>query len=1473
MLNRTSALLPARYGIRTLTLLAALALIAGVAALVSSNTNTAWAQQAADCPVNHLGVLGLEEDTKRQAYGSWTTEDCDSRFRQDSDAHTYRFEVSGEGRIRIDLSSDDADSFVYLMTEDGTLITGDDEGGAGLGARIERDLETGVYLVEATTVGGRGRGSADFNLTVSRVTGCAPTPLGSLEPGDGLTATGTWDINTCGSRFVASHPAYGYTFNLAEGGRVLIDLVSENGDPVLSLISSTGTVIGANDDGGGRRNSRLDTYLTPGTYAVEATTYLQRDLQPLFADFTLTIRLVDEEAERGKFLLKIEETFAPDQVVAGKPFQVDYRVGNVGGGDLADANARFIIYVIGPRVFDRTPNLFASEDSWQAGASYHTATGLASATSATTDEVTPFSLTFNRSGPTWIFVAVIVYDQFDEEIGFHGLWRNLTVLSGTPFAPVTVSVDGVNYTVSAVADEDGDVTTSVTSVSDPDAEVDGATRDKAIYAAGVQLDLLEGIFERPAIAELPTTAEPEAFSVHSPSSNAMQRAIARQYTRDLDTSGLDDALAAGVVVNPAAVESIILSASDTASARYAAMAASWSALQARTGDRLSFAEAFEVQAQLAYAESVIASAVAAGEVVQAARDSEMGWEDPDVMDMAAGLASCGSGLLGSALEAAGIPKVEDMLTLDAEMRLALPAYGMAVDGALCAAAGVDASTMQFLSAYSLSRSGEILQMLEPVPTLERPPQSHSLRIIAQMDEDGRLEHGVELANGERIMPSSRFTSADVPVDVWLISSDVEVDEEKSIGKIRSRRLEDGRIELGYIDALGEEVAPDVRYLATDSSTGVWLRSGEIEVPAAPPSKERPAEYTQAFVLEAIDRYEELGLEATLEYYNTPESVDGQWYVFIADQDDVMLAHAANPDLVGLHASEIRGPNNYPSGELVAATATEDGSWSEYTFPNPASGEVETKHSWAVRYDGLTFGSGWYEPGPSKTEDAPGYTQAYVQQALNLYETLGLEMTVDYYNTAESVDDAWYIFVLDEDDVFLAHADQDIVGLHASEVLGPNDFPTGSLVAASATKEGAWSSYVFTNPASGEVEVKRSWIVRHNGLIFGSGWYEPGPSKTEDAPGYTQAFVGQALELYETLGLEAAVEYYKTRESVDDQWYVFIINEDGYTISHYRPEIIGRDPSERVDITGYFYGDDIRSAPEEGHWVTYVFLDPATGQERRKHTWSVNRDGLIFSSGWYEGGPTKADAPAYTQAYVQRAIDRYENTGLDATVDYYNNPESIVDQWYMFIFDEDDVTLALGANPDFVGTHAEDIKGPNDYPSGAMVAAAADEDGEWVAYNSINPASGELEAKRSWVIRHDGLIFGSGWHEPAPSKDDAPAYTQAFVQQAINLYDALGLDAAIEYYSTQESVDDQWYIFIIDEDGYTIAHYRPEIIGRDPSERVDVTGYFYGDDLRSAPAEGHWVNYVFRDPSTGEERQKNAWAVSYDGLIFGSGWHE
>ena len=58
------------------------------------------------------------------------------------------------------------------------------------------------------------------------------------------------------------------------------------------------------------------------------------------------------------------------------------------------------------------------------------------------------------------------------------------------------------------------------------------------------------------------------------------------------------------------------------------------------------------------------------------------------------------------------------------------------------------------------------------------------------------------------------------------------------------------------------------------------------------------------------------------------------------------------------------------------------------------------------------------------------------------------------------------------------------------------------------------------------------------------------------------------------------------------------------------------------------------------------------------------------------------------------------------------------------------------------------------------------------------------------------------------------------------------------------------MFIVDENGYTIAHHNPKFVGRDPSLRVDAVGYFYGDDLLGATEEGRWVDYVLLNPDTG-----------------------
>ena len=489
---------------------------------------------------------------------------------------------------------------------------------------------------------------------------------------------------------------------------MLIDLISETGDPVLSL-ASLDAVISANDDGGGARNARIERYLSAGIYFIEATTYLERDYQPLRANFTLTVHLVDEATRHQSFHLKIEETHVPDEVVAGDPFTVNYRVGNAGGGDLPADGSTVTVYVVGRRVFEILPPLTAARGRWQAGVVYHSGEQTAIAASVAIDEVMPFEVTFGDPGPRWVFVAVITDDPEGEELGFQGLWQNLLVLSGPTFEPVNVEVDGAAYWVSASADAEGLVTTSVKSVAHPSEEVDEATRAKAVYAAGVRTQLLDGIFERPAIAALAEAADPSAapvaVSVANPSSTSLTKAFGARYASAVGASGLPETVAAGEAINPIAIEDLTLAFAESASGEYASLAGSWGALLA---------------------------------------------PEP--------------------------PPAEE-------------------------------------------------------PTEEPAPLPHRLRIIARLGDGGRVEHGVELISGFQILPDVRYLRADAPVDTWQFSSDVELGDDL-IGRIRARRLADGRVEMGFEDAGGEGIVPDVRYLPADLPEGIWFRSGEIEIPAA-----------------------------------------------------------------------------------------------------------------------------------------------------------------------------------------------------------------------------------------------------------------------------------------------------------------------------------------------------------------------------------------------------------------------------------------------------------------------------------------------------------------------------------------------------------------------------------------------------------------------------------------------------------------
>ncbi len=134
-------------------------------------------------------------------------------------------------------------------------------------------------------------------------------------------------------------------------------------------------------------------------------------------------------------------------------------------------------------------------------------------------------------------------------------------------------------------------------------------------------------------------------------------------------------------------------------------------------------------------------------------------------------------------------------------------------------------------------------------------------------------------------------------------------------------------------------------------------------------------------------------------------------------------------------------------------------------------------------------------------------------------------------------------------------------------------------------------------------------------------------------------------------------------------------------------------------------------------------------------------------------PTKDDPAAFTVAFVQAAIDLYKTEGRDAAIAHYKDPANIDGQWYVFITDEKDIFVAHAWKPVLVGADLKDLKWldedveRHDGSTLGVKIAKATVTGNWIDYLWPNPESGENEQKRTWAIRHDGYLFGSGYYVP------------------------------------------------------------------------------------------------------------------------------
>ena len=503
------------------------------------------------------------------------------------------------------------------------------------------------------------------------------------------------------------------------------------------------------------------------------------------------------------------------------------------------------------------------------------------------------------------------------------------------------------------------------------------------------------------------------------------------------------------------------------------------------------------------------------------------------------------------------------------------------------------------------------------------------------------------------------------------------------------------------------------------------------------------------------------------------------------------------------------------------------------------------------------------------------TYAYVMDAIAYYDSNGREATSKYYNSTESVEDERYLVLLDDADgaVLAMFLFRDFLGEKSSYTEHFRRMATGA---------GVWTEHqgFYLAATNTGIEVARgpmrSYVIRHDGLIFISGHSVLSDNVAEA----TQDYVNRAIAHYEANGLAATIEHYNSHLSVDGHFYLFLIGADDNYLAHpIFPHLIGTDIKDVVGSDGQELGKEIAAATEAGGWVEYLWPHPVTRQELPKVTWAIRHDGLIFASGYYTGGSEDetppwrnvADPEQYTEDYVNRAIARYERDGLQAMLNYYNSVASFEGQWYLFATDANDVYHVHPLLPRLIGTDINDVVGDDGYELGKALAAAPDGgEGVWVEYLWPHPVTLQKVPKRGYAVRHDGMLFASGYY-PRPA--DPASEVQAYVQKAIDYYDANGADDTLAYYRKPASIEGEYALLILDDQGVIqVFALFPEFVGWDVSTfKGPVAGEPIGEWLLDATPEGHWFDYLYPNTGASEVLVAHQWAIRHEGYIFTSAY--
>ena len=817
----------------------------------------------------------------------------------------------------------------------------------------------------------------------------------------------------------------------------------------------------------------------------------------------------------------------------------------------------------------------------------------------------------------------------------------------------------------------------------------------------------------------------------------------------------------------------------------------------------------------------------------------------------------------------------------------------AEEGAWYELQGINAVTglAELQRAYIIERDGLAFWAAHSIllENVENTTKEYVSKAIARYDAEG-LESTIAYHNSPQSLDGQFYLfligADDIylahPVFAHLIGTDIKDvvgSDGYELGKDIAKATEEG-VWVEYLwphpvtRREQQKVTWAVRHDGLIFASGYY--AGEAEVGSREWLEADPREYTMGFVRRAIERYDSDGLDSMLNYYNSVASFEGQWYLFATDENDIYNVHPLLPHLRGTDIKDVVGSDGFELGKALAA-ATEEGVWVEYLWPHPVTLQETPKISYAVRHDGILFASGYYEP----PANAAARTKEYVRKAIDYYKENGLDAAIAFYGSQASFEGQWQLAMVDENDIIVVlPVLPQFIGAPFAELRTVDGQEIGKELSV-ATEEGLWETYVVPAPGASETVYAHAWAVRYGGLLFASAYYDDRPEVPAEAltgDQRTMAYVRQAINFYDREGRDATIEFYQSEASAENGRSLTLLDAEESVLLVYRiiPALAGQYVGPGSTFSGL--GELIGAATEEGFWTTGRGINPVTKQEEPRRFLAVLHDGLVFIAGH---SALAKDVENSTKDYVNKAIAKYEKDGLKATIAHYNSQDSLDGQFYLFFIGEDDNYLAHPIFPHLIGTDIKDVVGSDGQELGREIAAATEE-GIWVEYLWPHPVSRKEQQKVTWAVRHDGLIFASGYYAGGPESGAPPwqdadpkEYTVEYVERAIERYERDGLESMLHYYNSVASFEGEWYLFATDaNDVYHVHPLLSRLIGTDIKDVVGSDGYELGKELAKATdgGEGVWVEYLWPHPVTLKEVPKVGYAVRQDGMLFASGYY-